>query len=76
MVQEVAVGVKAVEDGAEAIVDVPSLRMQHSKADMFHRQPHYLAEASKQINNQLRGTPQTQSNNSTTAIIVTREGLT
>ena len=68
--------VEAVEDRAEEIMDVPRLQMQHSKADMFDQQPHYLAEASKQINNQLQGTPQTQSNNSTTGIIVTCEGLT
>ena len=52
MVQEVAVGVEAVVDEAEAIVDVPRLPMQHSTADMFHRQPHYLDEASRRLSNQ------------------------
>ena len=76
MVQEVAVPVEAVVDGAEAIVDVPRLQMQHSTADMFHQQSHYLEETSKIINNLLRGIPQTQSKDSTTGIIVTRAGLT
>ena len=48
MVQEVAVGVEAVVDGAEVIVDVPRSLMQHSTADMFHRRSQSLAET---INN-------------------------
>ena len=73
MVQEVAVAVEVVVDGAEVIADVPRLLMQLSMADMFHRRSHSLVET---FNNPLQGIPQTLSNDTTTGIIATRVGLT